>query len=62
MAAVLTEKDPLTLGAAAGDRYNQLAQRLLAARDADHSGIVTNFSQLQNVDGVTPPVLSASEQ
>jgi len=59
VAAVLTEKDPLTLGAAAGDRYNQLAQRLLAARDADHSGIVTNFSQLQNVDGVTPPVLSA---
>jgi len=59
VAGVLTEKDPLTLGAAAGDRYNQLAQRLLAARDADHSGIVTNFSQLQNVDGVTPAVLSA---
>jgi preprotein translocase subunit SecF len=59
LAAALTEKDPLALGAAAGDRYNQLAQRLLAARDADHSGIVTSFDQLKNVDGVTPAVLSA---
>ncbi|MFZ3214660.1 MAG: protein translocase subunit SecF [Candidatus Acidiferrales bacterium] len=58
LAGVLTERDPLALGAAAGDRYNQLAQRLLAARDADHSGIVTNFDQLKNVDGVTPAVLS----
>lgn len=58
LAAVLTEKDPLALGAAAGDRYNQLAQRLLAARDADHSGIVTSFDQLKNVEGVTPAVLN----
>jgi preprotein translocase subunit SecF len=58
LAAVLTEKDPLVLGAAAGDRYNQLAVRLLAARDADHSGIVTSFNQLKTVDGVTPAVLS----
>jgi preprotein translocase subunit SecF len=58
LAAVLTEKDPLVLGAAAGDRYNQLAVRLLAARDADHSGIVTSFDQLKTVDGVTPAVLS----
>ncbi len=27
IAAYLTQKDPLTLGTAAGDRYNQLAQR-----------------------------------
>jgi len=59
LAAMLTEKDPLALGAAAGDRYNQLAQRLLAARDADHSGIVTSFDQLKNVDGATPAVLGA---
>jgi preprotein translocase subunit SecF len=55
LADALTVKDPLALGAAAGDRYNQLAQRLLAARDADHSGIVTS---LKTVDGVTPAVLS----
>jgi preprotein translocase subunit SecF len=58
LAAVLTVKDPLALGAAAGDRYDQLAQRLLAARDADHSGIVTSFDQLKAVDGATPAVLS----
>jgi preprotein translocase subunit SecF len=32
---------------------------LLAARDTDHSGIVTSFDQLKNVDGVTPAVLSS---
>jgi preprotein translocase subunit SecF len=58
LAEALTTKDPLALGAAAGDRYNQLAQRLLAARDADHSGIVTSFDQLKTVDGATPAVLS----
>jgi preprotein translocase subunit SecF len=58
LADALTVKDPLALGAAAGDRYNQLAQRLLAARDTNHSGIVTNFDQLNTVDGVTPAVLS----
>jgi preprotein translocase subunit SecF len=58
LAALLTEKDPLALGAAAGDRYNQLAQRLLAARDADHRGIVSSFDELKSVDGVTPAVLS----
>jgi preprotein translocase subunit SecF len=58
LAAALAVKDPLALGAAAGDRYDQLAQRLLAARDADHSGIVTSFDQLKAVDGATPAVLS----
>jgi preprotein translocase subunit SecF len=59
LAAYLTQKDPLTLGVNAGDRYNQLAQKLIDARDKEHSGIVTNFDQLKNVDGATPPVLSA---
>jgi preprotein translocase subunit SecF len=59
LAAYLTQKDPLTLGVAAGDRYNQLAQRLLDGRDRDHSGIVTSFDQLKSVDGVTPAVVSS---
>src|SRR5271167_312636 len=50
-------KEPLALGAAAGDRYNQLAQSLLAVRDADHSGIVTSFDQLKGASGATPAVL-----
>jgi preprotein translocase subunit SecF len=58
LAGYLTQKDPLLLGSVAADRYNQLAQRLLAARDTEHSGIVTNFDQLKNVDGATPAVIS----
>ena len=58
MAGYLTQKDPLLLGSTAADRYNQLAQRLLAARDTEHSGILTSFDQLKNVDGATPAVVS----
>jgi preprotein translocase subunit SecF len=58
LAGYLTQKDPLVLGSTAGDRYNQLAQRLLSARDTEHSGIVTNFDELKNVDGATPAVIS----
>jgi preprotein translocase subunit SecF len=58
LAGYLTQKDPLILGPTAGERYNQLAQRLLSARDTEHSGIVTNFDQLKNVDGATPAVIS----
>src|ERR1700723_1409850 len=58
LAGYLTQKDPLVLGSVAADRYNQLAQRLLAARDTEHSGIVTNFDQIKNVEGATPAVIS----
>ncbi len=59
LAAYLTQKDPLSLGTSAGDRYNQLAQKLTDARDKDHGGLITNFSDLANVDGATPAVLSS---
>lgn len=59
LAAYLTQKDPLNLGATSGERYDQLARRLLAARDSDHGGIVTNFGELSNVDGATPGVISS---
>jgi preprotein translocase subunit SecF len=59
IAAYLTQKDPLSLGTNAGDRYNQLAQRLLDARDRDHSGIVTSFDELKAVDGVTSAVVAS---
>ncbi|HEY4880259.1 MAG TPA: protein translocase subunit SecF [Candidatus Acidoferrales bacterium] len=58
LAGYLTQKDPLVLGSVAADRYNQLAERLLAARDTEHSGIVTNFDQIKNVEGATPAVIS----
>jgi preprotein translocase subunit SecF len=58
LSTYLTQKDPLSLGVNAGDRYNQLAQRLVDARDKDHGGVITNFDELKNVDGATPAVLS----
>ncbi len=54
LTAYLTEKDPLSLGVNAGDRYKQLAQQLTSTRDADHGGIVTSFDQLKST-GATPP-------
>jgi preprotein translocase subunit SecF len=59
LAAYLTQKDPLSLATGAGDRYNQLAQKLADARDKSFGGIVTNFDQLKGVDGATPAVLSS---
>ncbi|MGB8521800.1 MAG: protein translocase subunit SecF [Candidatus Acidiferrales bacterium] len=61
LAAYLTQKDPLSLSTNAGDRYNQLAQRLTDARDKLHGGIVTNFDDLKNVEGATPGVVAALE-
>src|ERR1700732_2230472 len=59
LATYLTQKDPLTLGVNAGDRYNQIAQKLIDARDKEHSGIVTSFDQLKTVHNATPAVLGA---
>ena len=59
LAAVLTQKDPLGISLNAGDRYNQLAAALIAARDKDHGGIVTNFDDLRNVPGATQAVISS---
>jgi preprotein translocase subunit SecF len=57
IAAFLTQKDPLNLGAAAADRYNQLAKQIADARDK--LGIVTSFDQLKTVNGVTPTVVNS---
>ena len=59
IAAYLTQKDPLVLGAKAGDRYNQMAAALISARDSNYGGVVTNFNEVQGVGGATPAVISA---
>ena len=59
LAAVLTEKDPLNLSVNAGDRYQQLAKKLLDYRDKNANGVLTNFDDLSKVDGVSAPVLAA---
>jgi len=57
LAAYLTQKDPLNLGTAAGNRYHDLAADLLAARNP-HRGILTSFDELRSVPGVNSAVLS----
>jgi preprotein translocase subunit SecF len=57
LATFLTQKDPLSLGAAAGDRYNQLARQITDARDKDHGGILTNFDDLKSVPAVNATLL-----
>jgi preprotein translocase subunit SecF len=59
LAAYLTQKDPLSLSAAAGDRYQQLARQILDYRDKTLNGLVANFDDLSKVPGVTPAVLGS---
>jgi preprotein translocase subunit SecF len=58
IADALTRKDPLSLGTAAGDRYNQLARQLATFRDKDRRGIITDLNQL-SAAGASPSVISA---
>src|SRR6266849_74845 len=62
LAAVLTEKDPLLLSVNAGDRYQQLAKKLLDYRDKNSNGVLANFDDLSRADGVTAPVLAALKE
>ncbi|HYW67260.1 MAG TPA: protein translocase subunit SecF [Candidatus Dormibacteraeota bacterium] len=59
LANALSQKDPLGLSVNAGDNYQQLAKNLLAFRDTDKNGLLTNLDELSKVEGATPAVLSA---
>ena len=61
LTAYLTQKDPLNLSATAGDKYQQLARQILDYRDKTLNGLVTNFSDLAKVPGVTPQVINSLE-
>ena len=58
LAALLNTNDPLHLSTNAGDRYQQLAKKILAYRDDNKGGVLTNFDELSSADGVTPAVLA----
>jgi len=59
LAAYLTQKDPLNLSAAAGERYPQLARQILDYRDRALGGLATNFDELAKAPGVTPAAVSS---
>jgi preprotein translocase subunit SecF len=58
LTSFLTQKDPLSLGTTAGDRYTKLAQALADSRDKEHGGIVTNLDDLKNVSGANPATIA----
>src|ERR1700722_17169761 len=58
IADVLTRKDPLGLGASAGDRYIQMGRQLATFRDRDRRGIVTDLGEL-SASGVNANVIAA---
>ncbi len=58
VAEVLVRKDPLSAGAAAGDRYQQLAKQLTDYRDRVAHGVIANIDDLRSA-GATPAVLAA---
>jgi preprotein translocase subunit SecF len=62
LAAILSQKDPLRLSVNAGDKYQTLAKSLLAYRDKDKNGVLTNFDELSQVNGATPAVTSALKE
>lgn len=59
LAEFLSRRDPLALGATAGDRYTQLARRMTEYRDKEKNGVLANFDDLKNVEGATAAVTSA---
>src|ERR1700730_18072254 len=62
LAEFLNQRDPLGLSTNAGDRYQQLARKILAYRDNNKAGVLTSFDDLSAVDGVNPAVLSATKR
>src|ERR1700722_83446 len=58
VADVLTRKDPLGLGAAAGDRYQQLGKQLADYRDHQGQGVLSSLDQLQQ-SGVPASVVAS---
>jgi preprotein translocase subunit SecF len=54
LSTILLQTDPLGLSVNGADKYNQIAKNLLAFRDKDKNGLITNFDELSRVDGVTP--------
>jgi preprotein translocase subunit SecF len=57
LAELLTVRDPLALGVTAGARYTQLAEAIVGFRDTQRGGLLTNFDDLAQVEGVTPAVV-----
>jgi preprotein translocase subunit SecF len=61
VAEALVRRDPLGLGAGAGDRYQQLARQLISYRDRNAGGVVQNLDQLQSAQATAPVIAALRE-
>jgi preprotein translocase subunit SecF len=59
LANFLSQKDPLGLSVAAGNKYQALAKNLVAFRDKDRNGVISNLADLSQAPGATAAVVSA---
>jgi preprotein translocase subunit SecF len=59
LSAALSQRDPLGLGANGGDRYQQLARKLLSYRDDQKGGVLASLDELSAADGANAAVVSA---
>jgi preprotein translocase subunit SecF len=62
LANFLSQKDPLGLSVAAGDKYQTLAKNLLAYRNKEKNGVIGNLADLSQVPGMTPAVVAVLQE
>jgi preprotein translocase subunit SecF len=58
LANFLAQRDPLGLSVSAGDKYQQLAKSLLAFRDKENNGVISNLDSLAKASGATPVIVA----
>jgi preprotein translocase subunit SecF len=58
LANFLAQRDPLGLSVSAGDKYQQLAKSLLAFRDKENNGVISNLDGLAKASGATPAIVA----
>jgi preprotein translocase subunit SecF len=62
LANFLSQKDPLGLSVAAGDKYQTLAKNLLNYRDKEKNGVISSLADLSQVPGATPALISVMQE
>jgi preprotein translocase subunit SecF len=58
LSTILQQNDPLNLGVNGAEKYNQLSKDLLAYRDKDKNGLITNFDELSRLSGASAPAIN----
>jgi len=62
LGAALRSHPAVSSSTLTSQEVNEIAERLISARDNRFSGLVSDYSALSDVDGVTPEILTALEE